>query len=297
MEEIYIYYHTILTGMGGYGADEGIVGSEKAAVISGCVGGLLLVVFLVASYCFCLPSDIKRRLNRHRQKAEDEEKAAASVVNGGSVVVKSSSRGSALVNQDSEPSHKDITDLTGSQPEKRNLPSRSVEPQRFSESVRIEEVSTSCPARQNGYGEILQGVRGLSMSIPDVTKVEQTFRMVDDKPSLPIVPAPQFYTLGRHTRATNRSTLRGPNGHIYNTSEVTLYEQQQQHVRYSVGTPQYFGVVRPQQKSASQDTNSDDDAHISDQILCDDRGISPPPPAPADSTLTYTIHNHPTALL
>lgn len=287
----------ILTGLGGYGTDAGMVGSEKAAVISGCVGGLLLVVFLVATYCFCLPSSLKRRLNRRRQPPEDAEKAATSMVNGGSVVVKSTSRGSVLVNPDPEPSHKDTTDLTGTPPEKRNLPNRSPEPQLLCESMRIEQVSPSSPSRQNGDGEDLQTLRGLSMSIPDVTKVERTSRLVDDKPSLPQVPAPQFYTLGRHTRSTNRSPLRGPNGHIYDPSELNPYEQQQQHVRYSVGAPQYFGVVRPHQKSASQETYSDDDTHFSDQLLCDDRGASPPPPAPADHTHTYNMHRHSAALL
>ncbi|MPC86540.1 hypothetical protein E2C01_081371 [Portunus trituberculatus] len=216
-----------------------MVGSEKAAVISGCVGGLLLVVFLVATYCFCLPSTLKRRLNRRRQPPEDPEKAATSMVNGGSVVVKSTSRGSVLVNPDPEPSHRDKTDLTGTPPENRNLRSRTPEPQ---------------PAM-----------------------------------------CESFYTLGRHTRSANRSPLRGPNGHVYEQTEMSPYEQQQQ-IRYSVGAPQYFSVVRPHQKSASQETYSDDDTHFSDQLLCDDRGTSPPPPAPADHAHTY-MHRHSAAHL
>ncbi|XP_063867475.1 calcium-activated chloride channel regulator 2-like [Scylla paramamosain] len=286
-------------GIGGYGSDAGMVGSEKAAVISGCVGGLLLVVFLVATYCFCLPSTLKRRLNRRRQPPEDPEKAATSMVNGGSVVVKSTSRGSVLVNPDPEPSHRDTTDLTGTPPENRNLPSRTPEPQpALCESVRMEQGPPSSPSRQNGDGEDLQGIRGLSMSIPDVTKVERNSHLMDDKPSLPHVPAPQFYTLGRHTRSANRSPLRGPNGHVYEQTEMSPYEQQQQQIRYSVGAPQYFSVVRPHQKSASQETYSDDDTHFSDQLLCDDRGTSPPPPAPADHTHTYSnMHRHSAALL
>lgn len=274
-----------------------MVGSEKAAVISGCVGGLLLVVFLVAAYCFCLPSTLKRRLNRRRQPPEDPEKAATSMVNGGSVVVKSTSRGSVLINQDPESSYRNTTDLNGTPPENRNIPTRTSEPQAVHrESVRME--SGRPPSRQNGDNEDLQGIKGFSMSIPDVTKVERTSRLVDDKHSLPQVAASQFYTLGRHTHSTNRSPQRGPNGHVYDPSEMSLYEHQQQQARYSVDAPQYFSIVRPHQKSASQEIYSDDDSNFLDQLLCDDRGTSPPPPAPANHVHTYTnMHRHSVALL
>nr|XP_053635612.1 uncharacterized protein LOC128690882 [Cherax quadricarinatus] len=288
------------SGLGGYGADAGIVGSEKAAVISGCVGGLLLVVILVATYCYCLPSTLKRRLNRRRQQPEDPEKAAASLVNGGSVVVRSSSRGSILLNQDPESSRQDATDLADTPSEERRATCKSPELQPPAcEIMHVEQVSPS-PLRREGDGEEVMGRRGLSMSIPDVTKVERCSREAEEPPSMPTVPTPQFYTLGRHTRATNRSPLRGPNGHIYGSSDLSYQQEQQQHpVRYStVGAPQYYSVVRPHPVPVSQEPYSDDDAQYSDQLLCDDRGASPPPPAPADHAHAYSdLHRHSAALL
>lgn len=225
------------SGTGPY-ADSGIVGSEKAAVIAGCVGGLLLVVVLVATYCYCLPSTLKRRLNRRHQSPEDSEKAATSLVNGGSVVVKSASRGSVLVNAEADTPSQDATDLTGTPPvEGRggaiNMPSLQPQPP----PCEVMQVSVSPPTRRNGGDSTDEATsrRGLSMSIPDVTKVEHSTgsngvsgvgsgissREADERPSLPSVPAPQFYTLGRHTRTANRTPLRGPNGHIYGSSDLS----------------------------------------------------------------------------
>ncbi|XP_071532883.1 calcium-activated chloride channel regulator 1-like isoform X2 [Panulirus ornatus] len=293
-------------GPGGYGSNANIVASEKAAVISGCVGGLLLVVVLVATYCYCLPSTLKRRLNRRRQPPEDPEKAATSLVNGGSVVVRSSSRGSVLLNPDPETSRQDTTELNGSPPEERRATVENPESQSPPcEAMHVEQVTPSLP-RRDGDGEEMIGRRGLSMSIPDVTKVERSSREAEERPSMPSVPTPQFYTLGRHTRAANRSPLRGPNGHIYGSSDLSYQQQQQQQqqqqhpVRYGSvgGAPQYFSVVRPHHMPMSQEPYSDDDAHYSDQLLCDDRGASPPPPAPADPTHTYSdLHRHSAAAL
>lgn len=285
-------FHFPSTGYGGYGSDAGIVGSEKAAVISGCVGGLLLVVLLVATYCYCLPSALKRRINRRRQRQEDPEKAATSMVNGGSIVVKSASRGSVLVNQDPEQNRHDTTDLSRSPPEDRKADSVSPEP---ACQVQMPPPMPPCQQEQN---EEQQTRRALSMSIPDVTRVEATAHEAEAPPSLPSVSAPQFFTLGRHTRGAQRSPLRGPNGHIYGSSDLSQYPQQHHH-RYSTGTaPPYFSVVRPPHKSASQETYSDDENHFSDQLLCDDRGASPPPPAPADHTHAYSsLHRHSAALL
>ncbi|XP_042882464.1 uncharacterized protein LOC122259639 [Penaeus japonicus] len=289
------------SGLGGYGSDAGIGGSEKVAVISGCVGGLLLVVVLVATYCYCLPATLKRRLNRRRRPPEDVEKPATSLVNGGSVVVKSTSRGSVLVNPGPEgpAGRKDDTDLVGSpppQPEDRRESFQRPESQSPPcEALRVEHVSPLTARRGDGDGEEeLSGTRGLSLSIPDVTKVERNARGPDDDQVH--VPQPQFYTLGRHTRAVQRSPLRDPSGHMYGSMDLSY---SQRPARYSpVGASQYYGNVRPRTLHSDSYSDDADTGSFSEQLLCDDRGASPPPPAPADNALAYSdLHRRSVALL
>ena len=235
---------------GGSGFDSGL--NEKIAVISGCVGGLLLVVVLLASYCYCFPSTLKNKINARRRNQNDgidtEEKAENSdnVVNGGSIVVKSASRGSVLVNsaQDAACAIQKETSANGTSennnknatPEKRRLESTDYNGSQslaLAQGTHGNEVSSGIEARQNEDNEMeLSGRKSLSMSIPDVTKVDpRRDSYVENPPppdALPTVPQPQFFTLGRRAPRNNpRNSYFDPRS--FEIANERLDMQQQRH--------------------------------------------------------------------
>ncbi|XP_068219573.1 calcium-activated chloride channel regulator 2-like [Palaemon carinicauda] len=285
----------ISSGFGGYGSDLGIAGNEKVAVISGCIGGLILVVLLVVVYWYCLASPLKRRLNRRRQPHNDSEKAATSLVNGGSVVVKSTSRGSVLINPGPESANQEASNGQSNTPhrERREI-SRSPDLQNPScDALHGEQPSSSPNSRRDGDGEEDSTCRGLSMSIPDVTKVDCGSRDAE----ISSVPTPQFFTLGRHSKSSpnKRSPLKTAKPDLYGSAEINYAQSP---VRYEpVGAPQYY-PVRPRQTAPDSYSDGPDDSSLSEQLLCDDRASSPPPPAPADHAHSYSsMQRHSIALL
>ncbi|CAL4076996.1 unnamed protein product, partial [Meganyctiphanes norvegica] len=60
------------SGLRGYGSSGPYTLSEKVAVISGSILGVLLVVALVGTYCYCFPATLKRRFKGTHEEAENE---------------------------------------------------------------------------------------------------------------------------------------------------------------------------------------------------------------------------------
>ncbi|KAK7067697.1 hypothetical protein SK128_013368 [Halocaridina rubra] len=292
---------SLSSGLGGFSYDYGgIAGNEKVALISGSIGGLLVVVLLISLYCYCSPTKFRRRFNRHNSSRNDPEKAGTSLVNGGSVVIKSASRGSVLVNPSPEVGHR--ADVNSSQEAPRTVSSASNADLSVNGDPPHRQEPDPTHQRVSGDGEECgdrrEGVSS-SMSIPDVTKVEY-------KPSrdtdLPSVTAPQFFTLGRSkATSSNRSPLRAVKPDLFQTSEIS-YAQQPPVRCEPIGAPQYpspplFNTVRARQTPPDSSSDGPDDSSLSEQLLCDDRASSPPPPAPADTSHSYSsLHRHSVAL-
>ena len=297
------------SGMGMYDPDSGI--NEKIAVISGCVGGLLLVIVLLATYCYCFPSALKSRLNTRRRNQnnvadiEDKGENSENVINGGSIVVKSASRGSILVNTGQEAACALQNDTCGAAmansvesnnknctPEKRRLESAEYKEVQNSPQNRLSKDLSGVEARQNEDNEMeLNSRKSLSMSIPDVTKVDpRRDSFIENPPpqnTLPPVPQPQFFTLGRRQLARNaprnsyfdprafeiaseRADLQQHQRHsfhpgLHHQQFVLPHRQSQHEVDLQGGLPtagSYYNIFRPQQAASSSAVAS----------------VTPPPP-------------------
>ncbi|KAK7081849.1 hypothetical protein SK128_018445 [Halocaridina rubra] len=280
------------SGLGGYDIDMGIGGSEKAAVISGCVGGILLVVILLGVYCYCYPASFKRRFNRRRSTSDDVEKTPpTSLVNGGSAAVKATSKPSGAINRNPDLPIQENHDTPPAIPRENHNPCPEPEPQQSLPDTfgvdHIPKPNTSNTRRDER--EEMAPSRSLSMSIPDVTRVESSTKELD---RLNNVPAPQFFTLGRHNRTQNhRNPLRPSDPKMYSANDLSYLERP---FRFDPGSvPQYYNIIRSRHIPPDTYSDGSDDAGVSEQLLCDDRAASPPPPAPADHDHAYrSLHRH-----
>ncbi|XP_066980825.1 calcium-activated chloride channel regulator 1-like isoform X2 [Macrobrachium rosenbergii] len=299
-------------GLGGF--ESGIGGGEQAAVISGCVGGLFLVVIIVGTYCYCISSPFKRRLNRRRSPPHDVEKTPpTSLVNGGSVAVKTTPKAGGAGNHDPEmpvppPSshlHQEIHDAPQQQQQQQQqqvppmdnglniCQEQEVLQASLPESFGVDPINVLPPSMRREEKEQPEGLRALSMSIPDVTRVEGNLKEIDRMTN---VPAPQFFTLGRHHSRTSsnhhqRGPLRAADPKMYSANDLSYLERP---FRYDPGSvTQYYNIIRSRHVAPDTYSDGSDDAGIVDQLLCDDRASTPPPPAPADHSHAYrNFHRH-----
>lgn len=318
---------------------------ENVAVISGCLGGVLLVLVLVAAYCYCVPVAFKRRFKLRRREpkvnAKDAEKAEngseRNLINGGSAIKNSSSKKSTFAGNGSEPERKDrltTTSFDGSpggvgpshgglrESQDRNE-GGSQETLQLSMEINNSHVDSSANgAFAEGSFEtsdsLNNGPRGLSMSIPDVTRVDPQRSMSSPNNAPHIAPQPQFFTLGR--RPNNHSQVSSSRNSYFDMAHQELLQQQPLHqsmfgppkedtnnLRLKMsGASQQIGPVGPfmggvafrpttptqqhhQQQHRRQSMHESDSSlygsqegdSVMDILLCDDRTASPPPPAPS----------------
>lgn len=209
------------------------------AVITGSVGGVVLVVGLIATYCYCFPlarrgiSRKDRAVATGRVIAGDDKdthkcdgNGAGPLVNGGSLVVTSASRGSVLLNVSGDTGPKNGAGNEASQSlmlRQRqgdgdgddhpingiNMNDNSVGGARNEEFPRALEPQfrhTNESANDNNH-------RTLSMSIPDVTRVEP--QGGGSHPVQAETTQPQFFTLGRLANRSNNATSEASLRHSF----------------------------------------------------------------------------------
>ncbi|XP_068219578.1 calcium-activated chloride channel regulator 1-like isoform X2 [Palaemon carinicauda] len=278
------------SGLGGF--ESGIGGGEQAAVISGCVGGLFLVVIIIGTYCYCISSPFKRRLNRRRSPPHDIEKTPpASLVNGGSAAAKPTPKASGAISHEAELPSQEVHDTPQPVPlmdNGHNMCQEQEAQASLPETFGVDPIVLP-PSMRPEEKEEPEGMRALSMSIPDVTRVEGNLKEIDRMTN---VPAPQFFTLGRHSRTANhRGPLRATDPKMYSANDLSYLERP---FRYDPGSvTQYYNIIRSRHIAPDTYSDGSDDAGIVDQLLCDDRASTPPPPAPADHSHAYrNFHRH-----
>lgn len=330
-------------GSGGHGS------GERVAVIAGSVGGVLLVLLLLVGYCYCFPAGFAKRNRSQRQNVPSPEEehhknggnGQMPLVNGGSLLVTSASRGSVLLNMADEGSNGINNDASpqllrnsnSGRGRNGNAPPGEVNsPERNEEFPRALE-----PRLRNADIEDSDNQRPLSMSIPDVTRVEPQV----GQSAAPECSQPQFFTLGRNGARNNsnssstssrhsfhdRSTSSGGTPHhdmhelqnrsggvkptrYNNPHQLQHLQSQQPHdqAKYHKPPPMQ-SPYDPRRGSGGGgggnpfvglttggiygNTHDDSDAgslcrdgsiggdSFNENLLCDDRSHSPPPPAPS----------------
>ncbi|XP_076069642.1 uncharacterized protein LOC143041535 [Oratosquilla oratoria] len=281
------------SGLGGaYGNGVSLRSLEGLAVILGAIGGILLVVVLLAVYCYCLPAALRRKRNRQDPTAandpekdgrtgnESEDNAggvaetttttggtaddpavaaavgggpgvggggggAGGLVNGGSAVAKSTSRGSILAKSLSQSS------VSSPRPTLKEALSMDYEDDDPAEDPDLrragEELYSSNDTQLNSTESTKltadnteEALRSRSLSIPDITKVDEghfkdknpevldpapptysstlSLRYQDPKDfelNAPNLPPPYYATLGRNRRQPRSYQYQHTNGHLY----------------------------------------------------------------------------------
>ena len=209
---------------------------ERFAVIAGSLGGVILVVGLIATYCYCFPlargsnsNDEHRKRNNQGDDnltphKNDGNGAAIPLVNGGSLVVTSASRGSVLLNVSGDVGgnldggFNNCTSQSSLLRQRQNGGSNNLSNQNRVLNMHNDGVDGVGNGRNEEFPRALEpqlrnsdnsGIvdnnrQTLSMSIPDVTRVEPqggdslTFQTE-------AVQQPQFFTLGRMTNRNNHN--------------------------------------------------------------------------------------------
>lgn len=205
-------------GSGGHGR------GERVAVIAGSVGGVLLVLLLLAGYCYCFPGGAAKRNRQRRQEnqgvavvADDEQhkngNRAVPLVNGGSLVVTSASRGSVLLNVGGG-AHggNDNSSPPLRRHEGNNAGANGIADGRDSPQLNEEFPRALEPQLRNADADDSQNRRTLSMSIPDVTRVEPH---VGSSNMLTELTQPQFFTLGRNATRNNSNSSSPSSRHSF----------------------------------------------------------------------------------
>ena len=301
----------------------GVASKERMVVIAGSVGGVVLVVLLVAGYCFCFPAGLTRRRGKQRREndnsvADDQHKngnGAVPLVNGGSLVVTSASRGSVLLNVDAPNDHNNASPQIVRQRPGSNIAEGEGNGRRFQNNGEYPRALE--PNLQNNDPDSSENrQQTLSMSIPDVTRVEP--QISSSASSENKGPTPQFFTLGRHATRTNSSsstnsrhsfhdsagpsnTSSNPSPHRGNITDLQtqctaqyvaqggqnsansqMSQDQRQLIDRRNGNP--FQMYRNHDdgdvSSLYRDGSIGGDS-LNEGFLCDDRTASPPPPAPS----------------
>ena len=286
-------------------------------MIAGSIGGVVLVILLIAGYCYCFPAGfVKKNRRRAESRPLDEGEqlkngnGAMPLVNGGSLVVTSASRGSVLLNI----GHEGGNDAANESLDMRNRSSgnhnEDLENSNDRESQeKNDEFPQALEPRLRSVGNEEDEIsKTLSMSIPDVTRVEP---QVGPSVSSHVTPQPQFFTLGRGVTRNNSNSSSASSRHSFHDragpSSLSPHLDKQMMNQF-LPTSQVQDTGKPNQDAIGTGNGSSGNIYnmyrnldqinngevgslyrdgsiggdsLSEGLLCDDRTASPPPPAPS----------------
>ncbi|CAL4078066.1 unnamed protein product, partial [Meganyctiphanes norvegica] len=256
--------------------------TEKIAVISGCLIGVALIAILVFGYCYFFPVALIKKFNKRTSSLDDLSQNKGSVlINGRSPSRMSDSRGS--VHGSPDVAKIEVIPLTAC-----TTQNEAMYDQRTKESGN----NTNLTGLNHNKNNDNSMKSTLSMSIPDVTKVQVPV-MSNEEPITPEMNQ-KFYTLGHNSSTNHRSPLR-----LRGTDDVGCASNETPTHKYTLAEAQNIDDSQNSYYSPPtfDDASNKQTASLSHENLLMSQGVegqyrSPYPTNPFNKNYDPSYHPH-----